>query len=110
MPRNKDLKRLVRARMSKTGEAYTTARAQLQKKTRPQTANYAELAGMADAKVSEKTGRTWADWVKVLDGMRTSPHFRTFHDALPIAGVDGTIANRMKGLRMRVGCGQSAQQ
>jgi D-alanyl-D-alanine carboxypeptidase/D-alanyl-D-alanine-endopeptidase (penicillin-binding protein 4) len=35
--------------------------------------------------------------VKVLDAMRTSPHFRAFHDALPIAGVDGTIANRMKG-------------
>ena len=26
MPRNKDLKRLVRARMSKTGESYTAAR------------------------------------------------------------------------------------
>ena len=29
MPRNKDLKRLVRARMKKTGEAYTAARAQI---------------------------------------------------------------------------------
>jgi hypothetical protein len=31
MTRNKDLKRLVRARMNKTGEAYTTARAQITK-------------------------------------------------------------------------------
>ena len=34
MPRNKDLKRLVRTRMEKTGEAYTTARAQIVKKPR----------------------------------------------------------------------------
>ena len=31
MPRNKDLKRLVRARMQKTGEAYTAARAHIDK-------------------------------------------------------------------------------
>ncbi len=34
---------------------------------------------------------------KVLDAMRTSPHFQVFYDALPIAGVDGTIGARMKG-------------
>ena len=32
MPRNKDLKRLVRARMRKTGEAYTAARAHITRK------------------------------------------------------------------------------
>jgi uncharacterized protein YndB with AHSA1/START domain len=36
MPKNKDLKRLVRTRMQKTGESYTTARAQLLKKSRSQ--------------------------------------------------------------------------
>jgi D-alanyl-D-alanine carboxypeptidase/D-alanyl-D-alanine-endopeptidase (penicillin-binding protein 4) len=35
--------------------------------------------------------------VKVLDAMRRSPSFATYRDALPIAGVDGTIGNRMKG-------------
>ncbi|MBK8056369.1 MAG: D-alanyl-D-alanine carboxypeptidase/D-alanyl-D-alanine-endopeptidase [Gemmatimonadetes bacterium] len=35
--------------------------------------------------------------VRVLDVMRRSPHFRLFYDALPVGGVDGTIANRMKG-------------
>lgn len=35
--------------------------------------------------------------VIVLDAMRRSPNFRLFYDALPIAGVDGTIRNRMKG-------------
>jgi D-alanyl-D-alanine carboxypeptidase/D-alanyl-D-alanine-endopeptidase (penicillin-binding protein 4) len=35
--------------------------------------------------------------VTVLDAMRRSPDFQLFYDALPIAGVDGTIRNRMKG-------------
>jgi D-alanyl-D-alanine carboxypeptidase/D-alanyl-D-alanine-endopeptidase (penicillin-binding protein 4) len=34
---------------------------------------------------------------KVLDAMRTNPNFKVFYDALPIAGVDGTIGARMKG-------------
>src|SRR3954467_11720027 len=34
MPKQKDLKRLVRARMQKTGEAYTAARAQVLRKPR----------------------------------------------------------------------------
>ena len=85
MPREKDLKRLVRARMKKTGEAYTSARAQILKKGKrtapnavtrssrltptagPSPAEYAGLAGMADAVVKEKTGRTWEEWVKTLD-------------------------------------------
>ena len=35
--------------------------------------------------------------VKILDTMRRSPSFDVFYAALPIAGVDGTIASRMKG-------------
>ena len=68
MTRNKDLKRLVRARMKKTGEAYTAARAQVTKKS--STSNpkdYAKLAGMSDAVIKEKTGCTWERWVKALD-------------------------------------------
>lgn len=34
--------------------------------------------------------------VRVLDAMRRHPEFRLFYDALPVAGVDGTIRNRMK--------------
>ena len=70
MPRDKDLKRLVRARMKKTGEAYTAARAQvLRKSPKPAKASpdYANLAGMADDVVEEKTGRTWTEWVRALD-------------------------------------------
>src|SRR3954462_132242 len=85
MPRNKDLKRLVRARMKKTGEAYTTARAHILKKPKSKRAttiraasagaakksksavDYATLAGMSDAAIKEKTGCTWERWVRSLD-------------------------------------------
>src|SRR5687767_14183717 len=85
MTQNKDLKRLVRARMKKTGEAYTTARAQITRKSKSKTAtaaasaraalptpkpnpkDYAELAGMSDAVIKERTGCGWERWVKSLD-------------------------------------------
>ncbi len=58
MPTDKDFKRLVRGRMQKTGESYTTARAHLRKqqpttaapaRPAPAPANYAKLAGRSDA-------------------------------------------------------------
>jgi hypothetical protein len=74
MPTDKDFKRLVRARMQKTGESYTTARAHLRKhkpttavSPAPAPADYARLAGKSDAVLKEKTGCTWERWVKVLD-------------------------------------------
>ena len=35
--------------------------------------------------------------VRILDRMRASPDFAVFYNALPIAGVDGTISRRMRG-------------
>ncbi len=35
--------------------------------------------------------------VRVLDAMRRHAEFRTFYDALPVGGVDGTIRSRMRG-------------
>ena len=73
MPTDKDFKRLVRRRMQKTGEAYTTARAHLRKQKptavapSPAPANYARLAGRSDAIMKEKTGCTWERWVEALD-------------------------------------------
>jgi hypothetical protein len=71
MTRNKDFKRLVRARMKKTGESYTGARTQMTRKSapaiKPNTKDYAKLAGMSDAVIKEKTGCTWERWVKALD-------------------------------------------
>lgn len=90
MPSNKDLKRLVRARMRKTGEAYTAARAQIVKKTPHRSPNatpvarpagaaagdFASLAGMSDAAVKQHTGCTWDRWVRALDhhGAAAMPH------------------------------------
>lgn len=73
MPRNKDLKRLVRGRMQKTGESYTAARAQISRRRKtPETAatpgaSYAGTAGMSDEAVRTKTGKTWRQWCRVLD-------------------------------------------
>jgi len=82
MPSNKDFKRLVRARMKKTGEAYTTARAHILKKPKSKRAtvrasstagkskpsiDYAALAGMSDDVIKAKTGCTWERWVHSLD-------------------------------------------
>lgn len=73
MPRNKDLKRLTRSRMKKTGESYTAARAELVKKNK---LDLSERAGMSDQAVSAKTGRTWEEWVRLLDarGARSMVH------------------------------------
>jgi uncharacterized protein YndB with AHSA1/START domain len=74
MPVQKDLKRLVRARMQKTGESYTAARATLLRKAAPDTSahpkvDYATLAGFSDKTIKEKTGCTWERWVPMLDGL-----------------------------------------
>lgn len=72
MTQQRDFKRIVRARMAKTGESYTAARsALLAKGTKPPVAapasQWPALAGMSDEAVEAKTGRTWAQWVRVLD-------------------------------------------
>jgi len=86
MPQQKDFKRLVRARMKKTGEAYTAARAQILRKPKtnpsrdgrgstslsktlsaPDPKEFAAIAGMSDEKVKAATACTWQRWVKALD-------------------------------------------
>lgn len=95
MPKNKDIKRIVRARMKKTGESYTSARAVVLAKKTPSPyaapkAEWAELAGMKDDAVAAKTGRTWAQWVEALDADRAyeknhteiAKHLRTAYDGV----------------------------
>lgn len=82
MPTQKDLKRIIRTRMVKTGESYTAARAQVTRKTtaktepKPEPPDYAALAGMADETVKTKTGKSLAEWVAALDriGARELSH------------------------------------
>ncbi len=75
MTKQKDLKRRVRTRMQKTGESYTSARSQLIRKKTPQR-DLAEIAGMSDTAVKDKTGKTWAQWLRTLDqaGMQKRAH------------------------------------
>jgi hypothetical protein len=115
MPANKDFKRLVRGRMRKTGEAYTTARAHLLR-TRPLApatrsltpADYARLGGKSDAILKEKTGCTWERWVKALDraDAHTWPHSKTAKYVAEKYRIPGWWAQtvtvgyeRIKGLR-----------
>src|SRR5438128_9683775 len=90
MPKHKDLKRLIRGRMQKTGESYTTARLHILQKSNgilngPTTKtpaakaltvkvpsqepppNYAAITRMSDESVKKATGCTWERWVKALD-------------------------------------------
>jgi hypothetical protein len=64
MTTQQSFKRRVRARMAKTGESYTAARAQLL--PAPETVPGYEPR-MTDEKVQAATGRVWADWFALLD-------------------------------------------
>jgi len=98
MPTQKDLKRLVRARMKKTGERYTTARAQLlkkrpaprpaaAKKAAPPAGDLAKIAGMSDSSVAKATGRTWKEWALELDKLGAA---KLSHGAIArlVSGLD----------------------
>lgn len=81
MPKQKDLKRIVRSRMEKTGESYMAARVQLLHKKKqapepPPSVDLAGIAGMGDDAVKKQTGRNWAEWASTLDAARMAekPH------------------------------------
>lgn len=114
MPQQKDLKRLVRARMQKTGEAYTAARANIIRKpatpSSAPTLDYASLAGMSDAVIKEQTGCNWERWVYALDRLKAHelPHreiaqiVRTKYKVKPWWTQAVTVGyERIKGLRER---------
>jgi len=72
MPKQKDLKRVIRTRMQKTGESYTAARMHIvRKEEKP---DYAALAGLSDAAIRKGSGRDWTEWVKVLDAFDSKEH------------------------------------
>lgn len=111
---SKDLKRLTRARMEKTGESYTAARSKLlaKKKSSSRAAsiprNLAEIAGMSDDAVRAKTGRTWRQWVTAIDALDVidRPHkeiAKRVHAEFDISGWWAqmvTVAyERIRGLR-----------
>ena len=68
MTRQRSFKTLVRARMDKTGESYTAARAQLLSPS----ADEPPLAGprvlaTSDESIRARTGRGWEEWFDLLD-------------------------------------------
>lgn len=118
MPKQKDLKRVVRARMRKTGESYTAARVHVIGKSGKRDAaatklaivkpDYAALAGMSDEAISAKTGCTWEKWVGHLDyfGAATKPHREIVDHVHEKFGIPGWWAQsvtvgyeRIRGLR-----------
>jgi hypothetical protein len=66
MTTQKSFKRLVRARMDKTGESYTAARSNLLTAEAPAAIDESVLA-TSDAKIRQRTGRGWEEWFDLLD-------------------------------------------
>ena len=66
MTRQRSFKRLVRARMEKTGESYTAARAVLLAGEEPKAAEQLPLL-TSDERIRQRTGRGWEEWFDLLD-------------------------------------------
>jgi uncharacterized protein YndB with AHSA1/START domain len=117
MTSQKDFKRIIRTRMLKTGESYTTARSQLLRKHGPVAATPPPAktppldlskTGMSEAAVRAKTGKTWTQWVSVLDaaGAAQMPHreiARYLHEKHAVPGWWAQTVTvgyeRLRGLR-----------
>jgi uncharacterized protein YndB with AHSA1/START domain len=67
MTRQKSFKTLVRSRMEKTGESYTSARAQLLAAEEEPAATNGPVLTTSDEAVRERTGRGWEEWFELLD-------------------------------------------
>ena len=66
MTEQKSFKRLVRARMEKTGESYTTARTRLLRADETEALEGVKLA-TSDEAIRRRTGRGWEEWFEMLD-------------------------------------------
>lgn len=75
MTTQKTFKARVRARAAKTGESYTTARAQLLRRTDAPPApppDAMALTGMTDEALQRGSGKLIADWLEILDAWRAT--------------------------------------
>jgi hypothetical protein len=73
MTEHKSFKRLVRARMAKTGESYTAARAMLLRAEEPEGSAEVRLA-TSEEKIRQRTGRGWEEWFGLLDEWGAADH------------------------------------
>lgn len=67
MTRGKSFKRLVRARMAKTGESYTSARAALLAAAEEPSGKAKPVLVTSDAEIRRRSGRGWEEWFDLLD-------------------------------------------
>jgi hypothetical protein len=88
MTTQKSFKRLVRARMEKTGESYTAARTSLLR-PQPEALDESVLA-TSDERIRERTGAGWEEWFDRLDawGARERTHREI---ARWVAGQQGVV-------------------
>ncbi len=84
MTRQKSFKRLVRARMEKTGESYTAARAMLL--TASESAE--PWLATSDEAIRERTGRGWEEWFDLLDEWGLNQHREIARRVAAELGID----------------------
>jgi hypothetical protein len=94
MTAQKSFKRLVRARMEKTGESYAAARASmLAGKERGEVAE-APVMPISDEAIRNRTGRGWEEWLDLLDesGAADRTHKEIVASLGEEHGIDGWSA------------------
>ena len=105
MTTHRSFKRLVRARMEKTGESYTAARAMLLAAEEPD----GSWLATSDEAIRERTGRGWEEWFDRLDGWGLTEHREIARRIAAELGIDPLAWNaqaitmsyeRTRGLRV----------
>jgi hypothetical protein len=93
MTRQRSFKRLVRARMEKTGERYAAARAVLLA-AEESTSTEAPTLTVSDEVIRRRTGRGWEEWFDLLDdsGAIAKPHREIALWLQSEHGIDGWSA------------------
>jgi hypothetical protein len=91
MTRQRSFKRLVRARMEKTGESYTAARTALLSPPQEEPkATGKRVLATSDESIRQRTGRGWEEWFDLLDewGAAERSHREI---AIWVAGQQGVV-------------------
>jgi hypothetical protein len=93
MTRQRSFKRLVRARMEKTGERYAAARAALLAAEESKSTEAPTLT-VSDEVIRRRTGRGWEEWFDLLDdsGAIAKPHREIARWLQSEHGIDGWSA------------------
>lgn len=114
MTQHRSFKRIIRARMAKTGESYTAARSNILAAAGADEPE-ATVMPQSDATVRERTGEGWEHWLAVLDdwGAGERSHTEIARHLREHLGVDGwwaqTITLGYERARGRRAVGENAQ-